>query len=436
VRDLLVAGLVAWLCLAALKRPWVGVMGWVWLSLMNPHRYCYGFAYDAPFAYLMALSIAGGVIFTRKLHSPMVGSPVTLMVMFCVWMTASWLMGLDPDGDYEQWFKVMKVMMMVLLLLAVLRTKQHIIALAWACALSLGILGAKGGAFTLASGGVHHVLGPAGSFIADNNEFALALVMTIPLLRFCHLQVKTVRMRQGLMVMMVLCAAAALGSQSRGGLLAILAMVALLWWRGGNRFLGGIVILAFGMLLLGFMPDEWTSRMESIGDYSDDKSSLNRISAWWTAWGVALHYPFGVGFELRRPELFMLYSPYPETGAWAAHSIYFQVMGNHGFIGLAIFLLIFLVTWIMAGRIRRMVAGQPELVWCAQLASMCQVALVGYLAGGAFLSLAYFDLQFYIVSLVALTHFWVKRRGWETETAASMAADAWPMRGLFGAPKA
>jgi putative inorganic carbon (HCO3(-)) transporter len=433
---LLVTSLVVWLCIASLKRPWVGVMGWVWLSLMNPHRYCYGFAYDSPLAQFMALSVLAGALMNSKLRSPMVGSPAALMLIFCLWMTVSWQMGLDPSGDYDQWFKVMKVMLMVFMLLAVLRTKQHIIALAWFCAISLGVLGAKGGVFTLAHGGVFHVQGPPGSFIADNNEFALALVMTIPLLRFCHQQVTSVRMRQGLMVMMVLCAASALGSQSRGGLLALLAMAALLWWRGGNRLMGGIVIAVFGLLLLGFMPDEWTSRMQSIGDYADDRSSLNRISAWWTAYGVALHYPFGAGFEVRRPELFMLYSPTPETGAWAAHSIYFQIMGNHGFIGLAIFLLIFLTTWFMAWRIRRMVAGRPELLWCAQLASMCQVAMVGYLAGGAFLSLAYFDLPYYIVSLVALTHFWVKRRGWETETPASMAADAWPMRGLYGAPKA
>jgi hypothetical protein len=42
--------------------------------------------------------------------------------------------------------------------------------------------------------------------------------------------------------------------------------------------------------------------------------------------------------------------------------------------------------------------------------------LVGYLVGGAFLDLAYFDLPYYIMGLVVLTYRWVLSRAWETET--------------------
>jgi hypothetical protein len=38
--------------------------------------------------------------------------------------------------------------------------------------LSLALLGAKGGVFTLMTAGSYRVWGPPGSFIEDNNEFA------------------------------------------------------------------------------------------------------------------------------------------------------------------------------------------------------------------------------------------------------------------------
>lgn len=56
MRDLLIVSIVAVMAVMALRRPWVGVMLWTWLSIMNPHRYSWGFAYSAPLA-----AVAAGV---------------------------------------------------------------------------------------------------------------------------------------------------------------------------------------------------------------------------------------------------------------------------------------------------------------------------------------------------------------------------------------
>ena len=50
MRDLALVAIVLLAGLVALRRPWVGVMLWTWLSIMNPHRYTYDFAYTAPLA--------------------------------------------------------------------------------------------------------------------------------------------------------------------------------------------------------------------------------------------------------------------------------------------------------------------------------------------------------------------------------------------------
>lgn len=414
MRDILIVGLVLLGAVAAIRQAWIGVMLWTWLSIMNPHRYTYGFAFDAPVAMIAFCATVLGLLITKERSSPFKGPAVGVFLAFMVWISLSTVLGLDPAGDYWQWNKVMKVDLMILVALILLHSKKHILALAWVCAGSLALLGGKGGLFTLLTGGSFRVWGPPGSFIEDNNEFALSLVMAIPLLRFLQMQLVSRWGRHGMTALIVLCAVAALGSYSRGALLAITAMAAFLWWNGKNKIVVGMVLAVVAPLLIAFMPSEWTGRMSTIGQYDQDESSMGRISAWWNAWNLAFHYPTGVGFDAARPELFAQYSPYPEA-IHAAHSIYFQVLGNHGFIGLFLFLTIWLLTWRSAGWLRSKCAKIPEAAWCVDLGAMCQVCLVGYAVGGAFLSLAYFDLPYNVMVLVVLTRVWVQTKGWLRE---------------------
>ena len=418
LRDIVVMALVIAGCIAALRRPWIGVMLWTWIGIMNPHRYTFAFAYQAPVSMMAAIATLLGLLMTQERESPFKGPPLALFAAFTVWITISWAMGLNPAGDHEQWEKVMKINFMIFVSMALLHSKQHILALAWVSAGALGLLGMKGGVFTIVNAGAHRVWGPPGSFIEDNNEFALALVIAIPLLRFLQLQIASRWGRHAMTAVMVLCALSALGSHSRGALLAIGAMALLLWWRGRSKVMGGIVIAAVGVSLIAFMPDEWGTRMESIGTYEQDGSAMGRISAWWTAWGIGKNYLFGVGFNAVRPELFAKFSPYyPEVVTQAAHSIYFQVLGHHGFIGLALYLAIWVTTWRTAGWLRKHAAGIPEARWAADLGSMAQAALLGYLAGGAFLSLAYFDLPYNVMMMVVLARVWVQKKAWASEPA-------------------
>ncbi len=433
LRDLLVLSIVLLGALVAIRKPWIGVMLWTWLSIMSPHRYTWGIAYDAPLAATAAASTLLGMLMTKERDSPFKGAAVVAFALLSIWITLSWVLGLDPAGDYEQWKKVMKVNLMILVALALLRTKQHIIALVWVAAGSLALLGIKGGVFTVLGGGENRVWGPQGSFIEDNNEFGLAVIMTIPLLRFLQMQLSGFWARQAMTGAMVLCAAAALGTHSRGGFLAIMAMALLLWWRGKSRFLGGALIAVTAIGLLTFMPDEWAQRMSTIQTYQEDSSAMGRISAWWTAWGVATHYPLGAGFNVARPELFAQFSPYYQGSTHAAHSIYFQMLGNHGFVGLALFLLIWLLTWAVAGRVRVKAALVPQAQWCSDLAAMCQVSLLGYLVGGAFLSLSYFDLPYNIMMLVVLSRVWLESRAWEREPVYERSWKTLP--GLVAASK-
>ena len=122
------------------------------------------------------------------------------------------------------------------------------------------------------------------------------------------------------------------------------------------------------------------------------------------AWELAKdRFPFGGGFMVWTRDLFAIYAPYAQQNR-AAHSIYFQVLGEQGWAGLIFFLGIGLAAWLQAGSLIRQLKNKPEMAWAAELARMCQVSLIGFAAGGAFLSLAYFDLPYNVVAIIALTY--------------------------------
>lgn len=414
IRDLIVVGIVFAAAFMALRRPWIGVMLWTWISVMSPHRFTWGFAYSMPVAMVAALATLIGLAFARDRDSPFKGTPVWWLALFAGWMTLSWFLGVDRAGDMAQWDKVMKIFLMTFIALVLLRNKYHIMAFAWVTIGSLGLLGIKTGAFTVIGGGESKVWGPEGSFIYDNNEFGLAMVMTIPLLHFLQLQCKHFVVRHGLSFAMLMCFAAALGTHSRGAMLASVAMGAVFWLRSRHKGVISLLIILALLMILPIMPQEWWTRMATISEYQEDGSAMGRINAWWVAWGVAKNNIFGAGMSYQYQFLFYLYGVH-ETIVRAAHSIYFQILGNHGFIGLFLYLGIWVSTYSTAGWLRRNGRLDARSTWAADLGSMVQVGLVGFAVGGAFLSLAYYDLTYNMMVMVVLARVWVSTRGWERD---------------------
>ena len=96
------------------------------------------------------------------------------------------------------------------------------------------------------------------------------------------------------------------------------------------------------------------------------------------------------------------------------HSIYFEVMGEHGFIGFGLFVLIGLLAWRTGSKVIRECQKDPDRKWAADLAAMTQVSMVGYATGGAFLGLAYFDYYYHLVIILVLTYQIAVKNKWGT----------------------
>jgi probable O-glycosylation ligase (exosortase A-associated) len=425
LRDIAVFMIVFSALPFALWRPVYGVMLWTWLGLMNPHRLAFGIARNFGFAQFVAGATLVGLVVSRDEKRWPVSPPTIALLIFLLFLTITLPFSFFPGDSMEMWSKVMKIQIMTFVAVAVMLRREQIQYFVWVIVVSLGFFGVKGGIFTLLGGGVGRVLGPPGTFIEGNNEMALALVMTFPLMWYLFETNRHRVVRIALIAAAPLTAIAILGSQSRGALLAIGAMACTFWWYSKRKVTLGLAILLMLPAMIAFMPDMWDRRMATIATYQTDGSAMGRIHAWETMFNLALNRPFvGGGFESYNSYVFRTYSP---TGSLprAAHSIYFQVLGEHGFAGLLIFLSIWFLAWRTANWIRRHTTPEGENAWAFHLASMSKVSFVGYFVGGAFLSLAYFDLPYDIMVALVCTQYVLRRAEARQETlGVALASDA------------
>jgi probable O-glycosylation ligase (exosortase A-associated) len=401
MRDVLLALVVFGSLPFILRRPYIGVLVFAWLGYMNPHRLAYGFAFTFPWVMIVAATTMVALFVSNESKRIPWSRTTLYWALLIFWMNVTTLFALNPEGAHPEWLRTMKVQLLTLVTMLLIRDRFRIEALVWVITASIGFYGTKGGLFSLLTGGEYRVWGPDGTLIGGNNELALALVMVLPLMRYLQVTAKNRYVRLGLIGAMALTALAILTTFSRGAMLAASVMGLFLWLKARKRKLTLLMMLALLVpAILAFMPEHWYERMSTITDYQQDTSAMGRINAWWFAYYVAADRPLvGGGFEVFAPQWFEVYAPDPVD--WHdAHSIYFEVLGEHGFVGLALFLALGVSALLSARRTEKAAAARPDLAWASELSAAVQVALVGYAVGGAFLTLANFDLYYHLVAIL------------------------------------
>jgi probable O-glycosylation ligase (exosortase A-associated) len=428
MRDVLLTVVIFGLVPVALFHPFVGVALWTWVSVMNPHRLTWSFAYNMPFAQVIAIAtLLSLVIAYKKVRFPV--TPLTLtLIAFLLWMNVTFLFAIHRFESLDMWSRVNKTLIMTLVAVAAVRSEKQVRILLWILTLSVAFFGVKGGIFTIMTGAEFRVYGPPGSHIEDNNAISVALVMMIPLLVYLYHQSRRQWVRLALVAAILLSAASIFGSYSRGALVAITAMGMFLALKSRKRALFLIVIVIAIPVLLSAMPQKWWDRMATITSTNVDSSVQGRFNAWQMVWNLANDRPIvGGGFAIYEPDLFAKYAPNP-LDLHSAHSIYFQVLGEHGFPGLALFLLLALLMWRTGSSVIRN-SQTDESRWRGEMARAVQVSMVGFLVGGLTVNIAYWDVYYFLlVLLVALDQ--LVRRDAAVATQPASGSRRMPSHGM------
>jgi probable O-glycosylation ligase (exosortase A-associated) len=382
-----------------LWRPWIGVLVFAWLGFMNPHRMAWGFSTTMPFAMIVAVTTLVGMLMSREPKKIPWTRESVVLLCFILWMTFTTFFAFFPALAWWQLEKVAKIQLMIFVAMILITTGHRLHLLVVTIALSLAFFGVKGGIFTIIHGGAHRVRGPPGTFIDGNNEIGLALSMTVPLLYYMVRHTPWKMLRLALIAAMVLTAIAAIGTQSRGALLGVAGMGLFLWLKSRQKIRMAFILAGSAWAITQLMPEEWYERMRTIQTYEEDGSAQGRLAAWKMAINLASSRLTGGGFETFQYAIFDIYGA--ESGrVHDAHSIYFEVLGEHGWVGLGLFLLLAVFTWFTASRVARDADKAEATKWLGDLCRMVQVSMVAYATAGAFLGLAYFDLYYSLVMIV------------------------------------
>ncbi len=432
MRDVLLTLIIVGLLPLAFKRPWVGALMFAWVSIMNPHQLTYGFAHNFPWAQLIAITtLAGFILFGRERKPfPMTGLTFVYLAMI-VWMSVTSLFALGvPEWVLGRWIFVIKIHVMILVTLMLIRERKQIELLVWVVVGSVAFYGIKGGLFTIATGGAGRVWGPPGGMLEENNALAVAIVMMLPLMFYLWQTSSRRAIKIGIGLSLILMAFSVLGSQSRGALVSLLVMAAMLGLKSKHPVRVTLVIALVVAIGIASMPDTWSNRMDTIRSYQSDSSAMSRIYTWVTLWNLSLDRPImGGGFGTDTLNIFRQYAPTQppydvfKGTVWVAHSIYFQALGEHGFVGLFLYLMLGLLTWRMATRTAKLAQDDPAFKdWVPLLMRMCQVSLIGFCGGGAFLSLMHLDIPYYIMAVIVTTGAVVRQSRYSMASLKQSAA--------------
>lgn len=412
LRDLAVIVVVFGLLPVCLARPWVGVLTWSWLGYMNPHRLTWGIAYSMPFGMMVMGMTLLGLPFSRDVKAPPRSTEVFLLTALWGWFLVTTIFAYYPADAWEQFMKVSKILFGTYLTLMLLQDERKLRALIWIIALSLGFFGFKGGIWAIMTGGHNQVLGPPESFISGNTEIGLALNMVIPILFYLRRQETRLWLRRLLLAMALFSMVGSLFTYSRGALLGLLVILPLLFLKSRAKLLILPLLVAAALVGPSLMPAGWTERMHTIETYDQDISANQRLNSWWVAYQLAKDSPIlGGGFRTFSMEIYQAYIPgyIYANQQQDAHSIYFQVLAEHGFPGLGLFVLLMASTFVSLRYLVHVTKNRPDQLWINDCAKMIEVSLVGYAVSGAFLSMSYFDLFYHLVAITVLLKVFVAR---------------------------
>ena len=414
----------------------VGVLLWVWVALLSPNELLYGFMAGVPFNKVVALVTIALFFVSRERKQPYLDATLLLLLLLAASATMSWATGLAPGDDSTDLYeKLIKEIVLAFMISAVMTTRHRLNLLVLTVVVSLGFLAVKEGLISILTAGGHKIIGSLS--IGDNNSLATALLMIVPLTWYLARQSAVRAVRVALLCVLGLSVVTVIMTFSRGGFVGLLLLGLFMVAKSGSRVRTFLLVAAVGGLIYSLAPATWFERLDTIKDASNDSSFTGRVVAWKISWLLAMDHPlFGGGpHAVQHAEVWSAYLPGLPALDWiatppagptprAAHSIYFEILGDLGFVGLSLFLALVLGAMWQCRQVVRLARGRPELRWAAELAGMAQISMVLYMTTGAALSMGYFELLYIMLALVSRLRRIVRAAVAQEARVAQAAVDA------------
>lgn len=392
MRDIVVLIFLAACIIASIRCAWHGVLALAIFSYMNPHAFAWGFVRDLPVYQMLFLVVLLSTIMAKDRQALPKDwrIPIFLLLWFYFFITTT--QAYFPQLAWEKLWFVSKIYLPFAFTLLLINTRQKLYYLIITIGCSISFLAVKGGVFALKSGFAHRIYGPPGTQFYENNAFAIASLICLPLLLLWYRETPSQRIRYGITASVPFILASVISSWSRGAFLTLGVMLLVLIWHSKRKFLVvPILFIAVSMAPI-FLPESWFGRMNTIETYQTDQSAMSRIEAWSDGWHHTLQRPFvGSGFEGWR---------WVTMRDW--HNSYVEMFSEHGFIAFAMWLSLILGTLFSLSSLPKKVNKVEGMEWVGNYCYMLRAALLAYMVGTIFLGLSYWDLLYHLIFIAVL----------------------------------
>ena len=407
LRDLLVFLAVVLLLPLSFRRPFIGLLLFSWLAYMRPQDLCWGFARGMRFSFYVATTMIVGwwvnESHRRKFIRPEVRS--YLLIALAVLISISLLFAEAYSAlTFRYYFEFLKIIVIALFTLSQVDSKAKIRMLLWVICASLAFYAVKNGLLGFVRGGAVILRGPGG-MLEDNNDFALALVMNIPLLWYLRTQENNKWLDRACLAAIFLTMVTVMLTHSRGGFLAMSLTILWILYRSGRILQAGMSGLAMVGMFFAFAPAHVIERVLSIGAGRTDSSVASRLDSWALAvrmfadnpmWGVGLRNFVDNADRYGKVEA-------GATFVHVAHNSFLQIAAEGGGLAFVVYMALLISVFLTCNWLRRVARVREDLAWAGVYASMYEATTVGFMVGGTFLNRGHFDLVYHFVSLVGCT---------------------------------
>lgn len=412
MRDLFVVVVITGLMPACFRRPFVGLLVFTWLAYMRVQDLSWGAVRSFRWSYYIMIITAAGFISNPKRLRWFIPDPrcwVMIILLVLLYLGVQF----SQDGTFWQnqaqigaIIEFAKIIAVALFTTAVVTNREHLRVLVWVVALSFAFYGVKSGLWGILTLGSSSIDTGPGGMLADNNDFALALVMSVPLLFHLGQSEKKDILRKVFTYSVPLTMATVGLTHSRGGFLSLVGACGVLIWRSKNRVAGMSVAAVVGIALLLFGPSGFKDRLSTLKDVEHDSSANARFRSWAVAVRMATDNPIlGVGLDNFR-QRYLDYQPNPTAAErrgeniYVAHNAYLQIWAETGTISLVLYLYLIFATFRTCWRVRRLAKQRYYASWMINYATMFEASLVGFCIGSSFLNRAHFDLVYHFFAIV------------------------------------
>jgi probable O-glycosylation ligase (exosortase A-associated) len=409
MRDLVALGAMFFFVPLAFMNPFSAYLLWGWGGLIALNFYLFGFMSGLPYVFIFALITLALVVLRkdtiRQAFEP--NRTAVLMMLFVVHGLVCALLAYPGlERNWELWGNVAKTVLFCLLMPMLANDRFRIHAIVVMMALALSFHGVLDGLKFISSGGAHNA--QSNPKFGDNNHLSLILLMALPIIYYLQHYAANRLARWGFLGALVLTLLAVMSTNSRAGLVGLFVVGVAVVLTTRRRWSALISVALSAVLLIQVAPEEWTSRMQTIQSADEDASFMGRVTAWKVSSAIAVAHPFAGGgfralqsvpvwdqFKSEPGLLGFLDTPVLNRSGVAAHSIWFEVMGDLGFVGLFLFMALLVNAFLTCRQVWKLVrANGAKQRWAGDLADMLGISLLAFVVTGSTLSAAYFELPY------------------------------------------